>query len=134
MDKVTIKTAYVHFAGDPSVGISSFGHEINLFLETADPDEIEYAREAISECYEKLEGEKPNWVQFDFEQMQEALMEIQMDAEREEYEKLNDIEEDRQLAAELNAEKEMQLQVEDILHEDFGWMHRHNERAIRNYI
>lgn len=115
----TIEKAYVHYSNDPSVGMFAYGHEIGLHLDTQDLDEINEARAAIIDLYEKLEGERPDWCQFDFELKAEAEQEAEMDRQREEWEKQMDIEEDRELAAERAAEQELIAQHESVIHEDF---------------
>lgn len=85
-----IEKAFVHYNNDPNVGMFSFGFEITLHITTRDADELNEIKEKISELYELIEGEKPDYVKFDFELEQELAAERLMDEREKELENCTD--------------------------------------------
>ncbi len=58
-----MKKVYVHFAGDPSVGISSYGYDLNI--PPFEPEDREEVRQKIIDLYGWLDGESnPSFVIF----------------------------------------------------------------------
>ena len=90
----TIKKAFVHYNNDPSVGMFAYGYELEVSILTDDPDELKAIKEKIADLYELTEGERPTWVMFDVEIAAQNAEEARMDKEREEWEKLADIDAD----------------------------------------
>ncbi len=73
-----IESATVFFAGDRNVGIPSMQFDIQLYIDPTDYDNgpdtttgftatIRDTRQAISDLYERIQGETPSSVLFDFE-------------------------------------------------------------------
>lgn len=74
-----IEKAFVHYNNDPSVGMFPFGFELGVHITTRDKGELDEIREKIAELYELIEGERPDYVKFDFELEQEYQAERMME-------------------------------------------------------
>lgn len=119
-----IEKAYVHYSNDPSVGMFAYGFEIELNLDTQDLHEINDARTRILDLYEFLEGERPDYCQFDFELKAEIEQEAEMDRQRAEAElSESELIEDKELAADLAWSMD-----------DKDYFERANQRAIKSMI
>lgn len=85
-----IEKAFVHYNNDPSVGMFPFGFELECHIIDRDEQNLNEIREKISELYELIEGEKPDYVKFDFELEQELAAERLMDEKEKEFENCTD--------------------------------------------